>query len=648
MKNQLVDLLNSILAEMGISNAAPEVEISDNPLHGEYTTNVAMKLAKVLKKSPMEIAGEIKEAVSFNGQHPNTSKKDRTKSVKLAKLDQFSVLQAIDRVEVAPPGFINFFLTEATLSTSLRSVLKEKESYGMSQEKGKRIIIEFTDPNPFKEFHIGHLYSNAVGESICRLFEASGQDVRRVNYQGDVGMHVAKSIWGMKKKLSNLTNVEKLSLPERVKWMGEVYALGAQAYENNPKEAEEIKNMNYLVFIAAQEYLQEKEGWTPQVNYRQYVTVNDADLAVVRKLYESGRTWSLLYFETLYRRLGTAFKGYYFESKVGEMGAKIVREHIADGIFDQSDGAIIFRGENVGLHTRVFINKLGLPTYEAKELGLAPMKEQDWHYDASYIITAKEIDEYFKVLIAAMLQVAPELGAKTIHIGHGIVRLPEGKMSSRTGNILTGESLLDSLKQKINTILDKSETKYDKKESELIAERAAVAAVKYSLLKVALPSDITFDMEKSVSFEGDSGPYLLYTYARCKSVLRKAGDHSCQLSAVSCQLNPEERAVCRLIAHFPDVVAGAAATLSPSSICTYLNRLASSFNLFYAKHSILAKPSAVSGQLSAEERAESGKPALPAGGLQAESSLRISLTAATAQVLANGLSLLGIKTVERM
>ncbi|MBI3577380.1 arginine--tRNA ligase [Candidatus Gottesmanbacteria bacterium] len=628
MKKQLQEAVQSVLRELGVSGLVPDVEIPENSLHGEYTTNVAMRLVKVLKKPPMEIAEKIKNAVSLKKQHLNTSKKSQTRSVKFGKSDPFSVLQAIDRVGVAPPGFINFFLTEAKFSTEVSEVLKEKEAYGTSQQKGKRIVVEFTDPNPFKEFHIGHLYSNAVGESICRLFEASGQDVRRVNYQGDVGMHVAKAIWGMQKKLKaesakfkvedEMKKLEKLPLSERVKWMGEAYALGATAYEEDPAAAEEMKRLNKLIY--------------------------DKDESI-KTLYESGRAWSLAYFETLYQRLGTTFKGYYFESKAGEVGVEKVQKHITDGIFEKSDGAIIFRGEKFGLHTRVFINKLGLPTYEAKELGLAPMKYEDWPYDASYIITAKEIDEYFKVLIAAMKQVAPELGEKTTHIGHGMVRLPEGKMSSRTGKILTGEWLLDSLKQKIYTIINKSKTKYDTKESELIAERAAVAAVKYSLLKVALPSDITFDLESSVSFEGDSGPYLLYTYARCKSVLRKARRQeskkaeniSFTLHASRFTLNPEERSIARLIVHFPDVVAEAAANLSPSTIAGYVSKLAAAFNLFYAKHTILAsKHQGV--------KASKNPDALTPDTM----TLRLTLTAATAHVIATSLHLLGIQTVERM
>ena len=193
-------------------------------------------------------------------------------------------------------------------------------------------------------------------------------------------------------------------------------------------------------------------------------------------------------------------------------------------------------------------------------------------------------------------------------------------MSSRSGNVVLGEWVLDSLKQKIYDILHNNKSKYSKKEQDTIAEAAAVAAVKYSFLRVGTTQEIAFDIDESISFEGDSGPYLLYTYTRCRSVLRKAGIGSIgRIGSIgSISLNTEERSVLRLIQWFPDVVAEAAANLAPSGLCKYLFELAQTFNLFYAKHTILGEPH------------------------------RLAHTAATAQVLKNGLHLLGIQTVERM
>lgn len=598
MKSQLQQLLGKILNDMGVTDMVPDVMLSEDPAHGEYSTNIAMILSKQMKKSPMDIAlqvsgtvNSLQLTVNSNSGDLNNSKVGQKISDNLALIN---LLQAIERVEVVKPGFINIFLTEATLSTQIQEALKEKQAFGTGKsEILKRVTVEFTDPNPFKEFHIGHLYSNSVGESLSRLLESQGHTVRRVNYQGDVGMHVAKAIYGLLKDPSSIIDAEKLSLGERAKFLGAAYALGAKAFEESDETKKEIGQINKKIY--------------------------DKDPAIY-PLYTKTRQWSLDYFESIYARLGTKFEGYYFESVVGELGVKLVRDHVSDGIFEESDGAIIYRGEKKGLHTRVFINKLGLPTYEAKELGLAPTKQDDWPYDLSIIVTGNEINEYFRVLLAALADVAPELAVKTRHMGHGMVKKSDGsKMSSRSGMVLSGEGLLEEVKVSIYELLQKNKSNYDKVQQDEIAEYAAVAAVKYSLLRVSLPSDVAFDLQTSVSFDGDSGPYLLYTYARCRSVLKKASP----LAPIGPQvplgpLNPEEKAIVRMILFFPDVVAQAAADLSPNVICTYLFDLAQLFNGFYQKHSILGEPG------------------------------RLALTAATAQVLKNGLYLLGIETVERM
>lgn len=630
MKKQLEAQLLQVIQDLGIIDVLPEVKIVEDLRHGDYTSNVAMRLSKQLKKSPMDIALQVKEAlqkiknrVSYNDGDHNTAKVDQMNAEKFAGND---VLQDIETIEVANPGFINFKMTEAKLGTQMHEVLKQRKAYGTGRlDVSQRVVVEFTDPNPFKEFHIGHLYSNSVGESVSRLLESQGHTVRRVCYQGDVGMHVAKALFGLLQIADVENKLESLAgkpLAERAKFMGEAYVVGARAFEEDPAAAESMKALNRLGFIAAQDMWVKEKGITPIINYRSDAIIDEAQLQKVSTLYVRGRAWSLEYFESIYRRLGTIFEGYYFESFVGELGAKLVRDHVTDGVFELSDGAIIYRGEKKGLHTRVFINKLGLPTYEAKELGLAPTKEADWQYDRSIIVTGNEINEYFKVLLAALSEISPELAVKTKHMGHGMVRKSDGsKMSSRSGVILTGEGLLDEVKESVYALLDKSTSTYTSEERENIAECAAVAAVKYSLLRVSLPSDVAFDISTSVSFEGDSGPYLLYTYARCQSVLRKSGISLQELQDVSVSMNQEEKHIARQILFYPEVVASAAADLTPNVLCTYLFDLAQMFNVFYAKHQILEGES---------------------------KNLRLLLTQATAQVLQNGLGLLGIETIERM
>lgn len=702
MKDTITAGIKGVLADMGVTDVIPDVVVPENPAHGEYTTNVAMKLAKALKRSPIEIAKEIREKL-LAAQIPHDPD-DQDQNVSDMHANDASdsqkkiLLQDVMTVEVVPPGFVNLFVSEAMLISRLTGVINALRA-GTVASNGKRIIVEFTDPNPFKEFHIGHLYDNAVGESLSRLHETTGWEVKRADYFGDVGMHVAKSIWGLKRMLNDkcqmlnnkdekeymqsaLQSLEDKSLSERVKFLGQAYAMGATAFEDETPTGlaakEEMKEINLLVFVSAQEYMKKSLGWQPVVDYRKLLPNGASDrLEDVAICFEKGRKWSLDYFETIYARLGTRFDYYYPESIVGEYGAKLVRDHVADGVFTESDGAVVFKGEKFGLHTRVFINSLGLPTYEAKELGLNFRKYQEYPFDKSIIVTGKEIDEYFKVLLTAMKQIIPEVETKTTHVSHGMVRLPEGKMSSRTGKIVTGEGMLHAVKQKIYDFLETNSTNYDKKMKEMIAEKSAVAAIKYSFLKVSLPADIMFDIEKSISFEGDSGPYLQYTYARCRSVLRKAGkiyssskreviSSSSRLPPPSLNkmiggvrsnnnelnesFNPEEHNLARLLTYFPEVVAESAATLSPSTLCTYLYHVAQTFNLFYAKHAILEKSSGFIVQGSEEENVNDSFQTMNDERIthNPQSNLRLTLTEATSIVLSRGLYLLGIETLEQM
>ena len=345
----------------------------------------------------------------------------------------------------------------------------------------------------------------------------------------------------------------------------------------------------------------------------------------IKNLYQKGRQWSLMCFEKIYKRLGARFDFYYFESKVAPVGFELVKRGLARGVFQESDGAVIFPGEKYGLHSRVFINSQGLPTYEAKELGLALVKHKDFRYDLSVIVTGNEIVEYFKVLIAAIKEMLPALGSKTVHVPHGMVRLAEGKMASRKGNIITAEQLLDDIKELALKVTDVS-SKFSTKERNNIAESITIGAVKYAWLKARVGQDIVFDFKKSLNIKGDSGPYLQYTHARCKSVLRKAKARIAgfKLPKSYNDICGEELEIVRIIYQFPEIVTEAAEKFSPSLICNFAFDLAQKYNAFYDRYSIL----------------KAGDKELKQG--------RLCLTAAVAQVLKNSLFLLGIKAPEKM
>jgi arginyl-tRNA synthetase len=327
---ELTQHITNVLFELGIQDILVVLERPADLGHGDFATNVAMVAAKKAGKNPRALAEEI-----------------------VTLMSRLS-LDMVASIEVAGPGFINFKLSNSYFAKALEDALAQGEKFGTNNMLvGKKVIVEYTDPNPFKEFHIGHLMSNTIGESISRIIEASGAETKRACYQGDVGLHVAKTIFSMQHQPKEAFLSSGLSLRENVALLGSAYAVGSDAYASSDKWKQEIIDINKKIYS------------------KEDVTIN--------KLYEWGRKVSLEYFETIYKRLGTnhggekAFDFYFFESSTGEFGKTVVEKY--HEIFEKSDGAIVYKGDEArGLHTRVLINKEGLPTYEAKELGLAQMK----------------------------------------------------------------------------------------------------------------------------------------------------------------------------------------------------------------------------------------------------------------------------------
>jgi arginyl-tRNA synthetase len=619
--NKLQTYLKKALTKLGLPTVEIHLEHPADPAHGDFATNVAMMLF-----------GQSDDKQKANFSNPRQLAEKIVAAIKISS-------KLITEIKVAGPGFINFTFSEHFLLEELNQILTKSDQLVPQINQGKKIVVEFTDPNPFKQFHIGHLYSNTVGESICRLLEATGAKVRRANYFGDVGMHVAKSIWGMREKIFHereesiayaLENLGDHPIADRVKFLGESYAMRSTVFKESDRAKEQIGQLNKLLYQISQDIMIEEKGWHPIADYKQHLDEEiqkNWDYAEIKQLYQAGKTWSLAYFETIYDRVGMSFDNYYPESVVAEYGLEAVKKGLAKGIFVESQGAVVYEGEKHGLHTRVFINSVGLPTYETKELGLAPAKYQEGEYDASIIITGNEINEYFQVLLAAMKEVEPELGKKTEHIGHGMVRLPSGKMSSRTGEIITGQWLLEEAAKRIIQVLKAAKKGLSARDQVLIAEQVGQAAIKYAFLKSSIGNDIAFDFDESLSFQGNSGPYLQYTYVRCQSVLRKMSDSDVLLNIKDIKnidLSSEEMSLLRNIYQYSEVVVKAMKQRAPHLVCTYLYQLAQSFNLFYTKHSIL--------QAEKEEQKQ----------------LRLILTKATAEILGQGLGLLNISLVEQM
>ncbi len=580
----LIEELNkniiSVVTRVGLAldPLSIRLEYPENPEHGDYSTNVALIYAKQVGSNPKALAENIVEEF----------KKD---------LPQF-----IESVSVAGPGFINFKIKNFIFVKKIVDVAGSDGEYGwVDEDKGKQVMVEYTDPNPFKVFHIGHLMANTVGESISRLVQSGGADVVRACYQGDVGLHVAKTIWAITQDQGSKIKDQKFNTTkEGVNYLGEMYVVGSNAYEENPEAQKEINVINKKVF----------EKSDPEINL----------------IYEEGRKWSLEYFDEIYRLLGTKFNNFFFESEVADVGVKIVKEFLPKGVFQESEGAVIFKGDDHGVHTRVFITSNGLPTYETKELGLNTEKFKLYpKLDRSIIVTANEQSDYFKVLLKVFSLINPLVGDKTKHMSHGILRRTDGKMSSRKGNIVSAESLIAEIK---NLVKEKIATRdFTSEEVEEISDIIAIGAIKYTILRQSIGSDVIFDSAKSISFEGDSGPYLQYAVVRAKAVLEKAKAEGLIIDASILNSYFEGQASIsqleKLISRFPDMVTRARREFAPQHLASYLIALAGAFNSFYAAQVIVDKNDPLS-------------------------LYRVAVTQSFVTVMNNGLWVLGIKIPQKM
>lgn len=561
LKSQLLSVLKHSGFEL--PSAAVKLERPTESSHGDWSTNVAMIIAGQQKDNPRVVAAKIATELEADSK----------------------IMSLVEKVEVAGPGFINFRIRPEYYQELVTTpVVLEKTT------TPQKIMVEFGQPNTHKLPHIGHLFSYISGDSIANILEVYGHTVRKVNYQGDVGPHVAKCLYGW----YQLGKQEPEGALAQAKHLQECYQLGATAYEENPEAKTEIDAINKSIYQVDSE---------------------------INSDWKKTRQWSLDFYREFEEDLGIDQKEHYLESRVWEKGMSIVRENLGKA-FVESNDAIVFPGENYGLHTRVFITKHGTPTYECKDLGLSVTKMGDWPFDKAVITTASEQNAYFQVVIAAINVAVPALKDKIKHIGFGMISLNTGKMSSRTGKIISAPDLLQMVKERVGEIVGKRENLSETEKAE-ITHKVALGAVKYAFLRGNILQNMTFNLDESIAFEGNSGPYLQYTYARIKSIVNKAGKTNSKFSPHI--LNTlEELDLLRWLERMPEVVKSAAENYSPHLMATYLFELAQKFNSFYKRHSI--------------NNAET----------EALKAARLALANKVADQLQTGLNLLGIETVEKM
>lgn len=455
--------------------------------------------------------------------------------------------EAIKSAEVAGPGFINIRL-------------KDNEIYRQMQWQknlleGQKVLLEYSCPNAFKELHTGHLYQTLIGDSMGRVYEFCGADVVRTSFGGDVGLHAGKCMWGILEALGG-ENVEKLDeVEDRPGFISTAYVLGSKMYDEDENAKNEIDSINKKIY-----------GLFESVDH-------DSNFA---KIYFTTRQWSYDYFDKFYESINAKpFDAYYPESQTMEPGLNIVRSH--PEIFTESEGAVVLDESKSGLHTRVFVTSAGLPTYETKDLGVIKLETDQFNYAKRIIMTGNDQSEYMKVVFKAVELVDPVLGAKQNHVTNGTVRFGDGKkMSSRLGNVSKATDVIAGVEEAVSH--EDPKTRSD----------IALGAVKYSMLKSRVGGDIAFDLDQSISTEGNSGPYLQYALVRARSILRKA-DQVNDTQVID-EFDEHERRLAYKITQMPEVLVETITDFSPHHICTYLYELASVFNQFYENSRVIDDP----------------------------------------------------------
>lgn len=570
------------------SNLPPELTVVDffrtleqppEKALGDYALP-CFRFAKAIKKNPNEVATELKRLLELEAN------------------------PWVDNI-VLKGAFLNIFTNQKEVAKALVPSLVTGAGFNIlksNPEHNKtKVMIEFSQPNTHKEFHVGHGRNVCLGDSICRIFTYNGYKVIGANYIGDEGTHIAKCLWGVE----HYTGLEKLeTIENKAEWLGQRYVEA----NNKLKEADEESKVQYNQEVSA--ILKSIENKTGDYY----------------SLWEKTRQYCLDDFNKIYKWLDVKFDHFFYESEVSEDSQNIVQEYINKGLFVEDKGAYGFDMSDKKLGFFMVRKTDGTTLYITKDLALAKVKFNEFDIDRSIYVVGSEQNFHFKQLFYALEKMGFPQASKCYHLSYGMVVRPDGKMSSRAGNSFTFLQLIDLVITEINTYLEKYSTEWSQEQKDDTAHKLAVGAIKYGMLQADPNKEIVFDPKEWVSFEGNSGPYLMYSYARTQSILRKAQEQGLKGSLIHLDLltHESERDLMRHLYDFNQVTITACENYRPSTIANHLFFTCKAYNRFYTEVSVM--------------KAETED-------LRAA---RLSLLQAFADTLKTGLYLLGITPPEKM
>ncbi|MDO4881186.1 MAG: arginine--tRNA ligase [Capnocytophaga sp.] len=579
---------NAVNEIFGVNIENIELQQTRKEFEGDITM-VIFSLLKVIKGNPQEIGEKIGEYLQKN-------------------------VEIVEKYNVVK-GFLNLVIQDKYFLEALQEILSAK-NYGITpiSEQSPTILVEYSSPNTNKPLHLGHIRNNLLGFSVANILEAAGNKVHRTQIINDRGIHICKSMIAWE-KFGNGETPQSTGL-KGDKLVGNYYVLFDKVYKEQISElisqgkSKEEAEKQAPIFLEAQEMLRKWEQ-------------NDQKTI---ELWQKMNQWVYEGFETTYKNLGVSFDSYYYESKTYLLGKDIIEKGLKEGVFyKKEDNSVWIDLTKEGLDEKLVLRSDGTSVYITQDLGTATKRVEDIPNLTGMVYTVgNEQDYHFKVLFLILQKLGYQWAKNLFHLSYGMVELPEGKMKSREGTVVDADELMQEMTlvaEEISQELGKLEG-YSENQKQDLYKIIGLGALKYFILKIDPKKKIAFNPKETIDFQGNTGPFIQYTYARIQSILRKADITENFSNTIS--LLPKEKELIKFLLIFPEIIQTAAKTYSPAVVANYTYELVKEFNSFYQNVSIL-------GEENTEQRA-----------------LRVHLAQKVGEVIATAFALLGIQVPERM
>ena len=523
--------------------------------------------------------------------------------------------EAVSRFNVVK-GFLNLSISDAAWLNLLADI-DQDDHYGErpAGESSPLVMIEYSSPNTNKPLHLGHVRNNLLGWSLAQIMQANGNRVVKTNIVNDRGIHICKSMLAWLKWGNGETPESSGKKGDHL--IGDYYVAFDKHYR---EEVKQLVAQGMDEEQAKQEAPLIKEAHEMLVKWEQ----NDPE---VRALWEKMNSWVYAGFDETYQKMGVSFDKIYYESQTYLKGKAKVEEGLAKGLFERhEDNSVWADLTNEGLDQKLLLRSDGTSVYMTQDIGTAEMRFQDYPIDKMIYVVGNEQNYHFQVLSILLDRLGFKWGKELVHFSYGMVELPNGKMKSREGTVVDADDLMELMVSdayKTSMELGKFDDMTEDERRE-IARIVGMGALKYFILKVDARKNMLFNPEESIDFNGNTGPFIQYTYARIRSILRKAGNQNSQSSILNSQLSDKEVELIQKLSEYGAAVEQAGKDYSPSGIANYCYELTKVFNQFYHDYSILNEP-------DAEKKA-----------------VRLVLAKNVAKIIKNSMALLGIEVPERM